>query len=40
MKIGDYVRTKNYGIAKITRIDTIDSVAYTDNKNVILYICY
>ena len=35
MKIGDYVRTKNYGIAKITRIDPIELVAYTDNKDVV-----
>ena len=35
MKIGDYVRTKNYGIAKITQIDPVELVAYTDNKNVV-----
>ena len=35
MKVNDYVRTKNYGIAKITRIDPIELVAYTDNKDVV-----
>jgi len=34
MKVGDYVRTKN-GIAKITSIDGVEEVAYTDNKNIV-----
>ena len=34
MKVGDYVRTIK-GIAKITKIDEIEGIAYTDNKNIL-----
>lgn len=43
MNIGDYVRTKD-GIAKITSIDVMEKVAYTDNKDIVFGIeeqrCY